>query len=452
MRGRHGGKPRAVGSVARLPLSSQLLPLGSVPALPAHMRRIVLTVLLLSAACSDEPEAALEVGAAAFAPSQIQGLSPEQLVLLADVAAFASLVADDALDTIIAPLARHEAHLARLRVLPYELAARDLPADSLRAVYARDPDLELTVRHVVRLVPRWADDDARAEARAAAAAAERRARAGEDFAALAGELSEEPGAARRGGLLEPGREGSWVDPFWEAAVALEPGEVSPVIETEYGYHVLKLDARRVLPFEDADRLPVLRRAVSPTQARLAMEAWVASQPPVTLDPPAVSAARAALEAGDAPDSIVISRSEEGDVFHSGRLALSWASLEPDRRAELLRADDASFGMWVQDEARQALWSDAAERLGVEPPAAAAAEATGRWRARLAAHAAALGLTPGLPGDRLTAASLAALAVRGQDALIARAELPALRPLLRGIYPVTVASDTISEMRSSGSRR
>lgn len=416
------------------------------------MRRILLTVLLLTAACSDEPEAALEVGGAGFAASEIQGLSDDQLALLADIAAFATLVADDALDTLVAPLARHEAHRARLRALPYELAARDLPADSLRAVYARDPDLELTVRHVVRLVPRWADDAARAEARSAAAEAERRARAGEDFGALAAELSEEPGAGRRGGLLEPGREGSWVDPFWEAALALQPGEISPVIETEYGFHVLRLDDRRALPFEEADRLPLLRQAVTPTAARLAMEAWVATQPPVVLDPPAVSAARRALEAGSAPDSIVISRSAEGDVFHAGRLALSWASLDAERRAELARADDAAFGMWAQDEARQSLWSDAAERLGVEPPAAAATEAAGRWRARLAAHAGALGLREGVPADRLAAVSLAALAARGQDAMIARAELPALRPLLREIYPVSAASGTSSEMRSSGSSR
>ena len=52
--------------------------------------------------------------------------------------------------------------------------------------------------------------------------ARQRALAGEDFAALAGEYSEEPGAAERGGLLQPGREGTWVDPFWQAALALVP--------------------------------------------------------------------------------------------------------------------------------------------------------------------------------------------------------------------------------------
>src|SRR5690606_30612099 len=177
--------------------------------------------------------------------------------------------------------------------------------EALREEYAREPEWELTVRHVVRLVPRWASEEERAEARRVAAEAGRRAGAGEDFAALAAEYSEEPGAAERGGLLQPGREGSWVDPFWEAALALEPGETSPVVESEYGYHVLRLDGRRPLPFEEAARLPVLRRLVPRPQALAAMEEWVATRPPVAVEPPAVLAAREALREGWAPDSLVL---------------------------------------------------------------------------------------------------------------------------------------------------
>ena len=62
----------------------------------------------------------------------------------------------------------------------------------------------------------------RTEAREAAEAALARVEAGEDFPGLAAELSQEPGAADRGGLLRPAREGDWVPEFWAGAAALEP--------------------------------------------------------------------------------------------------------------------------------------------------------------------------------------------------------------------------------------
>src|SRR5690606_39027311 len=136
-----------------------------------------------------------------------------------------------------------------------------LAETDLREAYASAPEWELEVRHIIRLVDEAAPAQVRQQAQAEAEEVLRRARAGEDFAALAAEWSEEPGAGARGGLLHPGREGTWVDPFWEAAVALEPGEISGVVESQYGFHVLKLDDRRPVPFDEADRAALLRRVV-----------------------------------------------------------------------------------------------------------------------------------------------------------------------------------------------
>ena len=75
---------------------------------------------------------------------------------------------------------------------------------------------------------------------------------GEGFAALAGELSLGPSASRGGDLGYFVAE-EMVQAFSDAAFALQPGELSVPVETEFGWHVIRLEDRRVVPppsFED----------------------------------------------------------------------------------------------------------------------------------------------------------------------------------------------------------
>ena len=74
-----------------------------------------------------------------------------------------------------------------------------------------------------------------------------RAKAGEDFAALANEFSQDPGnknpdGTSRGGLYEDVKKSQMVAPFEQAALALKPGEVAPeLVETDFGFHIIKLE-------------------------------------------------------------------------------------------------------------------------------------------------------------------------------------------------------------------
>jgi len=67
--------------------------------------------------------------------------------------------------------------------------------------------------------------------------------AGEDFAKVAKEYSEDPGSAEKGGLYENVPVGNWVEAFKEAAKTLPLNKISDPIETEYGYHIMKVEAR-----------------------------------------------------------------------------------------------------------------------------------------------------------------------------------------------------------------
>lgn len=67
---------------------------------------------------------------------------------------------------------------------------------------------------------------------------------GENFAMLATMYSEDPGSAVKGGELGFFGRGDMVSEFEAAAFVLKPGEVSPVIETKFGFHIIQLIERR----------------------------------------------------------------------------------------------------------------------------------------------------------------------------------------------------------------
>jgi hypothetical protein len=256
--------------------------LGAQPLrLAARRLRLAALPLLLAAlplllACGGEDPPVLAVGPVAYSEDRLLGISDDRRETLAGLTALGLAVADSSTAELGAPLVEEWVDDRRLAILAAELTLeqQDIGDDVLEAQYLLDPQWELTVRHILFFSERWRSADHRAEAEAKAERALESLRAGAEFAATAATLSEEPGAEGREGLLTPGREGSWVPEFWAAALALEPGEISPVTETQYGYHILRLEDREVVPFEEARSIVARRIADRAGEPEAVLDAWM----------------------------------------------------------------------------------------------------------------------------------------------------------------------------------
>ena len=94
--------------------------------------------------------------------------------------------------------------------------------------------------HILIGVDQGAAASAKAAARAKAERLLAEVRAGKDFGALAKANSSDPGSAQQNGDLGLFGRGTMVKPFEDAAFALKVGEVSGLVETDFGYHIIKL--------------------------------------------------------------------------------------------------------------------------------------------------------------------------------------------------------------------
>ena len=72
----------------------------------------------------------------------------------------------------------------------------------------------------------------------------KRARAGENFEALAKEFSSDPGSKDKGGDLGWFSKGQMVPEFDQAAFALEKGQISDIVQTQFGFHIIKVEEKK----------------------------------------------------------------------------------------------------------------------------------------------------------------------------------------------------------------
>ena len=171
--------------------------------------------------------------------------------------------------------------IARDKILSDALLAKidkeSMPSDAVaegqaRNIYKAKPERflapeQVQVRHILIAGTGTA-------ARAQAEKVLEELKAGANFEQLAKERSADPGSASKGGDLGLFARGRMVPEFDEAAFALkQPGDISGIVETKFGFHILKLDARRPAGIRTYEE--VREELIKEVRAKLQQDARVA---------------------------------------------------------------------------------------------------------------------------------------------------------------------------------
>jgi hypothetical protein len=211
---------------------------------------------------------------------------------------------------------------------------------------------------------------------------------GADFSALARELSEDPGSKPDSGYLPPGPRGRFVPAFDSAGWALSPGQVSGLVETPFGFHII----RRPALTDVRERLAsYLENTAGAKLDSMFMDSLATASEIEVLDG-APAAMRAAAESPDEAR-----RSDKALVrFKGGALTvqefLRWVrALPPQYGAQMRQANDSMLGQFAKVLSQNVLLLRAADSAGIKITPAEWAGLRARYLSQLDTLSAEMGL-------------------------------------------------------------
>ena len=303
------------------------------------------------------------------------------------------LVTKPTLDEIVLGRLREEAVTVDTVVSDEELTAR----------FAADmPGARATASQILLLFPRGATTRQRDSVRVVAEGLRAQLGAGADFATLAGRHSDDPGSGPRGGNMGTFGRGEMLAEVDDAVFRLSPGELSDPVETEIGYHVLRLDALEAPTLSEAGdefrrRIQLERMA----EAEAAYIAQLETASGLALTEDALEIARALAAAPPSRLSRGAARRplltwSEG-AYSAGDFAQIFESAPADFTGGVETASDEELEAALRRLGQEALLHEDARSRGLAPPEAEADSIAEEARAAIRSRAQAIGLMPGAGG-------------------------------------------------------
>lgn len=236
-------------------------------------------------------------------------------------------------------------------------AMSDSSADSLY----RQPDVRL-LQHIL-FGTRNAPPPVKEATRKKAEATLGRIRKGADFGQLAGQLSEDPGSKSDSGYLPPGPKGRFVPAFDSAGWALQPGQTSGIVETQFGYHLIRRPALPEVRERFSDYL--LERAGASVDSTFMDSLAVASD--IKMDASAAATMRSVLGATEESrrSGRTITTYKGGEM--TVQEFLRWVrALPPQYLQQLKSADDSTLLRFARVLTQNTLLLREADSAGIRP--------------------------------------------------------------------------------------
>ena len=299
------------------------------------------------------------------------------------------LVTRPALDQIMLGRLREEAVPVDTVVSDEELATR----------FAADmPGARATASQILLLFPRGATTRQRDSVRVIADGLRAQLETGADFATLAHRHSDDPGSGPRGGRLGTFGRGEMLAEVDEAVFRLSPGELGDPVETELGYHLLRLDALEVPALSEvADEF---RRRIQLERIAEAEAGYIArldTASGLTLTEDALQVARAIAAATPSRLSRRAARRPlliwTGGAYSVGDFWQLFESAAVDFAEGVAAASDEELQTALRSLAHEELLLADARSRGLEPTPAEADSVAGEVRAAIRSLAQAIGLMP-----------------------------------------------------------
>lgn len=242
------------------------------------------------------------------------------------------------------------------------LAAHRTPASGTLADSIYNKTDVRVLQHILIMAQQTAPDSVKARARKQAEGVLAQVKSGKDFGTIAQQVSQDQGSARDKGFLPPSNKGAFVKEFEETGWKLAPGQVSGLVESPFGFHII----RRPPLDEVRERLTTYASGDGQRAADSVYMTQLAKAKKVQVAKGAPAAMRSALnDMGKSLKSKSALATYDGGSFTVADYARWVQTVPPQLTAQIRAADDTALSQFAEMLTRNVLFVKQADSAKIQ---------------------------------------------------------------------------------------